>query len=218
VRTLSEPAGANCPSGGIKIETGVDANGSGTLDDGEVIATQTKYICNGAAGPMNLIKTSIEVAGSNCAAGGAKIETGVDANANGILDQTEIVSSLTRYICNGTPGVSTLIRTTSDPSGANCTYGGVKFETGADANANGVLDDAEVVAAQTKFVCNGDGAIYSNWIDVNATPYTYSPGFRWKIKTSISDKIFQLPNLRPISPIKVWYWCIIRMRREEYLP
>jgi len=177
VRTLAEPAGANCSSGGIKIETGVDTNGNGTLDDGEVAAAQTRYICNGAGGQMNLIKSSIEVAGANCANGGAKIETGVDANGNGTLDDNEIVASLTRYICNGMPGTATLVRTSAEPSGANCTYGGVKFETGADANANGVLDDAEVATTQTRYVCNGAGAIYSNWIDVNANPYTFGPGF-----------------------------------------
>ncbi|WP_439099254.1 DUF7151 family protein, partial [Corallococcus exercitus] len=50
--TTPEPAGANCGFGGVKLETGVDRNGDGALlDDGEVNASATKYLCNGAQGP-----------------------------------------------------------------------------------------------------------------------------------------------------------------------
>lgn len=50
--TTPEPAGANCGFGGVKLETGVDRNGDGDLlDEGEVNASATKYLCNGAQGP-----------------------------------------------------------------------------------------------------------------------------------------------------------------------
>jgi hypothetical protein len=51
VSTTLEPAGANCASGGTKIEVGIDVNGNGVLDAGEINASQTKYVCNGAQGP-----------------------------------------------------------------------------------------------------------------------------------------------------------------------
>jgi len=70
---------------------------------------------------------------------------------------------------NGTNGKTALTRTTKEPAGANCTYGGTKFETGIDANNNGTLEDSEVTTTQTKYVCNGAGAIYSSWIDVNVS-------------------------------------------------
>jgi len=70
---------------------------------------------------------------------------------------------------NGKDGKTTLTKTTKEPAGANCTYGGTKFETGLDANNNGTLDSAEVITTQTKYVCNGAGAIYSSWIDVNVS-------------------------------------------------
>jgi hypothetical protein len=35
-RTTKEAAGSNCPYGGTKLETGLDLNGNGTLDDNEV--------------------------------------------------------------------------------------------------------------------------------------------------------------------------------------
>jgi hypothetical protein len=50
VKTTTEPMGANCATGGVKIEYGLDANGNGILDAGEINATLTKYVCNGATG------------------------------------------------------------------------------------------------------------------------------------------------------------------------
>lgn len=50
VKTTTETAGANCTTGGVKIEYGLDANGNGTLDISEINATLTKYVCNGAVG------------------------------------------------------------------------------------------------------------------------------------------------------------------------
>ena len=54
IKTTSEVAGANCANGGNKIETGVDANGNGVLDAGEVNASQTQYVCNGNSGNGSL--------------------------------------------------------------------------------------------------------------------------------------------------------------------
>jgi hypothetical protein len=70
---------------------------------------------------------------------------------------------------NGKDGKTTLTKTTKEAPGANCTYGGTKFETGLDANNNGILDNSEVITTQTKYVCDGAGAVYSSWIDVNVT-------------------------------------------------
>ena len=47
IKTTIEPVGVNCASGGTKIETGLDVNGSGVLDVGEVNVSQTQYVCNG---------------------------------------------------------------------------------------------------------------------------------------------------------------------------
>ena len=47
VKTTTEAAGANCATGGVKLEYGIDANNSGVLDAGEINATLTKYVCNG---------------------------------------------------------------------------------------------------------------------------------------------------------------------------
>jgi len=63
----------------------------------------------GLTGPIGLsalINTTVEPAGANCANGGTKIETGLDANGNGILDGGEVIISLTRFVCNGSNGSS----------------------------------------------------------------------------------------------------------------
>lgn len=105
--TSTEPPGANCPDGGIKIQVGVDTNDNGTLDASEV--TSTSYVCdggngnNGNNGHNSLVDTSDEPAGTNCPFGGVKIETGLDANDNGVLDAGEINAAATSYVCNIAP-------------------------------------------------------------------------------------------------------------------
>jgi Collagen triple helix repeat (20 copies) len=48
LRTVAEQAGANCATGGTKIEAGPDGNGNGLLEDREV--NSTAYVCNGQSG------------------------------------------------------------------------------------------------------------------------------------------------------------------------
>jgi hypothetical protein len=81
----------------------------------------------------------------------------------------------------GANGLNALIKTTTEPAGANCTNGGTKIETGLDANANGVLDAGEVNASQTKYVCNGGGGVNSvgnQSVQINGiTQSTYLPEY-----------------------------------------
>ena len=59
----------------------------------------------GNNGKNTLVTTTVEAAGANCAAGGTKIEVGLDANSNGVLESGEVNSSLTKYICNGNQSI-----------------------------------------------------------------------------------------------------------------
>jgi hypothetical protein len=45
IRTVPEPPGSNCPSGGVAIQTGLDEDGDGKLEDSEI--TETSYVCDG---------------------------------------------------------------------------------------------------------------------------------------------------------------------------
>src|SRR5215468_7131078 len=99
VRTSAEPPGPNCANGGTMLETGIDTNGNGMLDPGEVNASQTTYICNGASAEPTLIATTPEPAGQNCPFGGIRVDMGVDANGNGVLDPSEVNPAQTTYVC-----------------------------------------------------------------------------------------------------------------------
>ncbi len=145
----TEPTGKNCTNGGIKIDSGVDINRNGTLDDTEI--TATAYVCNGIDGNNSITKITSEAAGTNCENGGLKIYTGIDSNSDGTLDDSEITA--TAYVCNGISGNDGLIRTTNEPAGTNCENGGLKIDTGVDSNSNGTLDDSEITA--TAYTCNG---------------------------------------------------------------
>lgn len=56
VETSEEQAGANCPYGGTRIETGTDANDNDVLDAEEIDAAATSYVCN--VGPSGTISPS----------------------------------------------------------------------------------------------------------------------------------------------------------------
>lgn len=142
VKTSIEPEGENCEEGGVKLEFGFDANNNGLLDTLEIDDTLTKYVCNGANGVDG-------TDGADGAVGsqgpmGPKGDKG-DAGNTGAQGEA------------GVNGKNTLIKTTVESSGANCTNGGVKLETGLDVNSNGVLDSSEVNTSSTQYVCNGTG-------------------------------------------------------------
>jgi OmcA/MtrC family decaheme c-type cytochrome len=103
VHAGAEPAGANCPYGGTRIDVGIDSNGDGALDPTEVNATGTSYVCNGS-GQSSLVLTAAEPAGAHCPFAGTRIETGLDINNNGTLDAAEVNASATSYVCNVAPG------------------------------------------------------------------------------------------------------------------
>jgi hypothetical protein len=153
--TLSpEPAGANCPAGGKKIESGLDADRDGVLDPGEVASVS--YICAG-----EIVNVLPEAPGANCAAGGMRVETGIDHNGSGVLDPGEIAT--VDFICHGidgmagTDGSTTLVTVQAEAPGSNCAYGGSLVRSGLDLNDNGVLDAGEETASA--YLCHGaDGA------------------------------------------------------------
>lgn len=193
--------GAECASGGIEVGLGVDADGDGELSDEEV--TQAKIICNGddgadgadgadgsdgvdgtdgqdgtdgTDGANALIKLTTEPAGLNCAAGGYRLDTGLDNGdggetpADGVLGTGEI--DATNYVCHGVDGFTVL--TTLTPAAAgNCPNGGQRLDIGLDNGDNlgtprdGNLQTGEIDS--TGYICNGadgqDGADGLNGAD-----------------------------------------------------
>ncbi|MBU1219654.1 SBBP repeat-containing protein [Myxococcota bacterium] len=127
---LSDASAENCPTGGTTVIAGIDSNGNGQLDEGEV--TSRQHICNGSE-PLTLV--TIEEPGENCEFGGSLIQTGLDDNQNGQLDVDEITSF--EYVCND-PVLTTV---TDEPM---CFPGGKTISTGYDHDNNGVLEESEV--------------------------------------------------------------------------
>jgi hypothetical protein len=148
-KTTTEAAGANCTTGGVKIEYGLDANNNGTLDVSEINATLTKYVCNGAVGA-----TGAQGIQGATGATGAQGPIGL-TGATGPQGIQGVAGSNGTNGTNGADGKNTLAKTTTESVGANCTNGGVKIEYGLDANSNGTLDISEINATLTKYVCNG---------------------------------------------------------------
>lgn len=197
-----ETAGANCANGGSRVLSGLDTNDNKSLDSAEV--TSTQYVCNGASGAAGVtgsagLATLVQVtdAGAHCATGGKAISVGIDANANGTLDASEIAS--TDYVCSGATGTTgangldSLLATVAEPSGANCRWGGMKTTSGLDANANHVLDAPEV--SDTTYVCNGAPAASANVVDVTG------PGVQAQVNTSyLADSASLVTVTLPANP------------------
>lgn len=164
VRFVPEPAGANCASGGTAIQSGLDANGNGALEDIEV--QSTAYTCNGTAdssgpsAPRALVRLDSAPEGGSCTHGGTAVHSGLDTNHDGTLESGEVTSTM--YVCNGAPGsegapgVRALARPAPEAAAANCWAGGTAVRSGMDSNGNGILDTAEVTS--TSYICNGTAA------------------------------------------------------------
>jgi Protein of unknown function (DUF1566) len=151
VKITAENPGANCATGGTKIDTGIDKNKNKTLDSDEI--QSTAYVCNGVSGLNNLIKITDEADGANCANGGYKIDSGLDLNKDGTLGESEVTKTV--YLCNGNNGLNSLMNVTVEPAGNNCASGGYKIQSGLDLNNDGLLNENEIT--KTVYQCNNPG-------------------------------------------------------------
>lgn len=170
VNLSSEPAGANCTTGGQKMESGLDSDNNGILDPGEV--AQTQYVCNGTSGLQgvkgdqgsagtdglkSLVSLTIEPAGTNCTTGGQKVESGLDADDNGVLDTGEVEQ--TGFVCNGAAGLQ-------GPKGDPGAAGAVGPQGPAGANGAGVPTGGTAGQVLSKI----DGADYNTqWTTVGGS-------------------------------------------------
>jgi len=151
--------GEACSGGGSRIDFGQDHNQNQVLDNSEVQGT--RYVCRGVAGPNGsraIFRVSAAGTDTGCFQDGKRVDFGVDANANQLLEPEEIEQ--TRYLCNGTPGSnahSALLDITSEPAGAHCAAGGYQLRTGFDANGNMLLDFDEI--SGEGYVCDGKDGV-----------------------------------------------------------
>lgn len=168
VDTRDEPAGDNCPHGGVALIKGKDENRNNVLDPAEVTAID--YVCNGSDGSegedgddgqTSLIRSQPEAPGDICLAGGVALSWGTDADADGTLDAGEVQG--TEYLCNGQNGQdgqngqNALVEFDDESPGEHCTEGGILVRAGLDLDGDGALDAGEVT--QATFVCHGSNGL-----------------------------------------------------------
>lgn len=140
VETADELPGPNCAEGGYLIQIGLDFNGDLELQPDEL--KTSSYLCHGQSARSGIVYMIPEPAGANCAAGGVKVQTGVDLNRNLTLDSGEVLQ--TAYVCNGKDGLNSLINQTILPPTRSCIGGTLVIESGTDLNGDGVLSSNEV--------------------------------------------------------------------------
>jgi hypothetical protein len=92
VATSVIPPGSTCPNGGIQVDSGIDDNGNGVLDPGEVDTSQA--VCHGLDA---LVATTAEPRSIHCPNGGLRVDSGVDLDADDTLDSNEVLE--TQYVC-----------------------------------------------------------------------------------------------------------------------
>lgn len=184
----SESSGENCQNGGVKINSGLDTNNNGVLEENEI--TTTAYVCNGIDGNTGITKINSETPGTNCENGGLKIEYGLDTNNDGILNANEITYET--YVCNGIDGNLSLVKITDEPDGANCENGGIKINSGIDSDNNGILEESEIDS--TKYVCNGIGGISEVILDFNYSNFDGTNSTTGKVSNLFRINDFDLDN------------------------
>ncbi len=154
---------------------GMDTDGDGKLDEGEI--EEEAVVCNGADGADGMdgdegpagtpgaggprgadgLRSLLEVAdATGCGVeGGVLVRAGLDANGDGVLQPAEV--SEEREICNGTSGRpgEILLLEQQLLVGSVCPEGGKVLHVGRDTDGSGVLEVDEIESSLTH--CNGCG-------------------------------------------------------------
>jgi photosystem II stability/assembly factor-like uncharacterized protein len=150
------------------------------------------------SGTNSTLSVSKAVAASTeCPYGGVEVDSGIDVNANGILDDGEVTTR--QNVCNGADGNSILTAMVDEPAGDACEEGGIRINVGADTNDDGTLEDSEITSHD--FVCNGETGPVGpagpgvSWEDVTGTSVQAQPN-----KGYIVDNDSRVTVRLPSSP------------------
>lgn len=182
---------------------------------------------DGAPGVSSVLSTTLELAGTNCATGGTRIEAGADRNGDGVLQAEEITT--TEYICNGATGpagatgpegaagaegatgatgangFNSLIATSSEAPGSNCSVGGTRVDAGLDNGDGGSTANDNVLSAgeidQTAYVCRTEplGFSWENVITDVAVQTAVNTGYI--ANNTTAQVVFTLPATASVGEI-----------------
>ena len=160
---LAGPQGPAGPSGPAGPQGEAGATGpQGIQGPQGVPGVQGQNGAKGDNGLSSLLKIQSVGTTPQCAAGGQRLDYGLDNDADGVLDLNEVTGSQT--VCNGSAesgsgtsgdnGYNALIALTSIAAGGVCAAGGQSLSIGLDSNRDGNLDADEVT--DTKNICHGE--------------------------------------------------------------
>ena len=159
-----------CPSGGVEIRLGIDADSDGVLDPEEVDPARTVTVCHGESN--NTLFAISDASAEDCPMGGNELSLGWDENGDGNLSASELTDQYT--LCEGVDIGHLLVDTYGIPTGEECAIGGEVVSIGLDLNANGSLEDTEVTSSSTYCFNSGpaelsgvnyqDGATGQIWV------------------------------------------------------
>lgn len=147
VVVAAEPAGTNCPLGGARVETGLDGNQNRILDPDEI--EEVQFVCDPARALFRVQPAATSSVA--CPNGGTEVQTGLDLDGNGELASVEVQQ--TQLVCSGDDGARSLVSTSPEVPGPNCSEGGTRIQSGRDLSRDGTLQPDEVES--TEFACNG---------------------------------------------------------------
>lgn len=163
IYTVSESDKNKCPAGGKNIVIGWDENEDEKLQSSEISYDMT--VCNVQfSGVGEIINIVSNAKAEECDKGGLKVDSGVDQNANGQLELSEIKNS--RLICSSMPVSMEIAHIRDDIASllssdeillesevdARCLHGGKAHYFWFDDNADGEGSLGEI--ASVVFACN----------------------------------------------------------------
>jgi hypothetical protein len=157
------PPNEQYPNGAVLVKTGYDLNNNGTLEESEVATTT--IVTNGTDGTNGtngtdgfsfLLRTNRISESESCPQGGFSIESGLDVNRNGTLEDSEVIESNTEYVCDGRDGKSLAVRVEYlDGENQFCPNGGYTVFIGLDQDGDGSLSESEAANGTSFPVCDG---------------------------------------------------------------
>jgi hypothetical protein len=146
--------GPPCAAAGVIIRSGLDDNGDGVLQEGEVLDGDVAF-CAGVAGADAAARaftlTSL-APGAPCATGGVEVRSGLDDDGDGAPDRNVVVQTL----CAGADGAGLAATVTVED--VVCAVGtGVLVRAGVDRDGGGVSAEELDVAVTLCPGLQGDG-------------------------------------------------------------
>lgn len=185
MRALAEPPGAHCSAGGFRFDLGADVDRSNQLEAAEVQATA--YACPSADTDTVLASVSNASAGA-CPAGATALRVGIDANQDGVLQDTETTAT----VCVDSPPAAPRLVKLSGTAPANvCPFGGRVLALGEDANRNGVLDGDELASSTP--LCRQDSATPLAWADAGSTAVQATSNAGYRALSDTETTVITLP-------------------------